>query len=84
MITNLKRKTIQEEMIKCASLGYGTNTKNPAEWLFKVVGYSGAALANLATLNISAAGKDLNKKMGYDFIKETFPFWAEHSDYSAT
>ncbi len=84
MITNLKHQTIQEEMIKCSSLGYGSSTENPWEWLSVVVGYSGNAKSNLASLVISKAGKRLNERMGYDFIKETFPLWSRHPKYSAT
>jgi hypothetical protein len=37
--------------------------------------------ANLAALNVAQAGRDLNKEMGYDYIREHFPLWSHNKKY---
>ena len=82
-IDNLKHATLIEELVKCASLGYGKNTKDTWEWA-NFIGYTGSADKNFVQLNISKAGKKLNEQMGYDFIKQHYPLWSNNPKYSAT
>jgi len=81
-VTNLKRQTIREHLILCASLGICRNVKTPDEWV-KLMGYTihSQNHANLATLNVAAAGRALNKEMGYDYIFEHFPLWSLNDKY---
>ena len=57
MITNLKRKTIRQHLIMCASMGICRNVATPKEWA-QLMGYKVHSVrhANLAALNVAQAG----------------------------
>ena len=82
MITDLKRKTIRQHLIMCASMGICRNVATPKEWV-QLMGYKVHSVrhANLAALNVAQAGRDLNKEMGYDYIREHFPLWSNNKKY---
>jgi hypothetical protein len=83
MITNLKRKTIKQHLVMCATMGICSNVQTPKEWA-QLMGYKVHSVrhANLAALNVAAAGKELNREMGYDYIYEHFPLWSHNKKYS--
>ena len=82
MITDLSRKTIRQHLIMCASMGICRNVATPKEWA-QLMGYeiNSVNQGNFATLNVAAAGRDLNKEMGYDYIREHFPLWSNNKKY---
>ena len=82
MITDLKRKTIRQHLIMCASMGICRNVSTPKEWA-QLMGYKVHSVrhANLAALNVAQTGRDLNKEMGYDYIHEHFPLWSNNKKY---
>lgn len=82
MITDLKRKTIRQHLIMCASMGICRNVSTPKEWA-QLMGYKVHSVrhANLAALNVAQTGRDLNKEMGYDYIREHFPLWSNNKKY---
>ena len=84
MINNLKRKTIRQHLIMCASMGICRNVPTPKEWV-QLMGYEVYSVrhANLAALNVAQTGRDLNKEMGYDYILEHFPLWSLNEKYRA-
>lgn len=78
MITDLKRKTIRQHLIMCASMGICRDVATPTEWA-QLMGWKGHA--NFAALNVAQTGRDLNKEMGYDYIREHFPLWSNNKKY---
>ena len=82
MITDLKRKTIRQHLIMCASMGICRNVSTPKEWA-QLMGYKVYSVrhANIAALNVAQTGRDLNKEMGYDYIREHFPLWSKNKKY---